>query len=59
MVKLSKFMEKIDMERQYEQKEYIFLCSVCLENKIGNYFSGTCKDCLKKQTIKGDELAKK
>ena len=56
---MTKFMEKIDMERQYEQKEYIFLCSVCLENKIGNYFSGICKECLEKQTIKGDELVKK
>lgn len=39
------------MERQYERKEIVFLCSVCLENKSGNYFSGTCKDCLKKQTM--------
>lgn len=46
------------MERQYEQKEYRFLCSVCLENKTGNYFSGTCKECLKKQTIKGSRREK-
>ena len=44
------------MDNQYNQKEYQFLCSVCLENKSGNYFSGTCSECLEKQTIKEGNL---